>query len=95
MTIDHRLAALFDQFPNAEAHWGSEGIDIPWVDDSHIVVTDEGEDGWLIGVYLAGAWLEGQDHAKAFVAPTAGIAIDIVEALTFDWTGGIHEGQHA
>lgn len=78
------LEDLFTTFPNAYPHHGFEGVDIPWdVDGDHyIIVTNDGDDEFAIGIYLDGHWMEGEDPDVSVVVIGADNAVTFVNDIT-------------
>lgn len=81
MTTTSTLSDLFRMFPGADPHWGARGIDIAWT-DGHIIVTDEAEGEWMIGVYLYGKWMQGDAPDVLVVINGEANMVTFVDDLT-------------
>jgi hypothetical protein len=89
---------FYRRFPNAEAHWGFDGVDIPWDadrDHSMIIVTEDpngSDDGVMVGVYLDDGWMEGDEPQVMIVFDGVETAFGYVDDITDLQPEGTHWG---
>lgn len=88
------LHDLLERFPAAYPHHGHHGVDLPWK-GTYIIVTEDGDQEYMIGVYLGDRWPQGHEPDAVVVVIGLANAITLVEDLTGLTPEGVDFGAWA
>jgi len=90
MTTKRGIDDLLERFPNASPHWGSYGVDIPWMDCNLIITLDgEGDEEYTLGLYVGDGWHEAREPEAVAIVKGAAHVLAIVDHLTEQAPSGI------